>query len=88
MSPSRSDGEDRKAYMAVNDCGCASGFMVAGIESERSEKAELKRWIKGGRNVEVTTVAEARKRMDTDWGCEHHRHVDDVQSEVDRLVAE
>lgn len=75
-----------KAYIGIERCGCVTFVSVAGIDSERQERAELKRVIKSGRRIEVTTVADARGR----WThCEHGGpEIEDETAELDRLLSE
>lgn len=79
--------ESDKAYMGRKACGCVTALLTDN-GPEREVKAELKRWMREGKSVEVTTVGEARPQMV--WDCPHPtppRGKDAIQAEVDRLVA-
>ena len=73
-----------KTYIGIAACGCVTFAMVAGVESERSERKQLRDVIKSGRRIEVTTAGDARERMV--WDCAHSTHVDDPDAEVTRLM--
>lgn len=73
-----------KAYIGIAACGCVTFAMVAGVGSERSERADLKRVIRSGRRIEIVTAGEARERLTFD--CQHSTHVEDVDAEVTRLM--
>lgn len=73
-----------KAYIGIRACGCVTFAMVAGVESARSERAELKSVIRSGRRIEVVTAGEARERLT--FSCPHSTHIEDVDAEVERLM--
>jgi hypothetical protein len=81
--------ESDKAFIAVNPCGCVTAAMVVGYVTKREEKAELKRWMKSGRRVELTTVGEARQGQNF-LSCPHEDRVkpDEITDEAERLVSE
>jgi|GEM_PF-4066371 len=82
--------ETDKAYIGVKSCGCVTAAMVAGYGTKREETAELKRWMKSGCRVEITTVAEARKGKNF-LNCPHEDGFvspDKVADEAERLVRE
>lgn len=74
-----------KAYIGIAACGCVTFAMVAGRESERSERAQLRRVMNTGRRVEVTTAGEARERLT--FNCQHAPPIEDINAELDRLLA-
>jgi hypothetical protein len=75
-----------KAYIGIKSCGCITFAMVAGYDTKREERAELKRQIKAGLRIEVTTAGEARARDGFLLSCPHQPRIEDVGAEVDRLV--
>lgn len=80
---------EEKAYIAVAACGCVTAAMVSGYESKRGETAELKRWMKSGRRVEITTPDDARERLT--FNCEHDRAPTaqaEITAEAEGLVSE
>jgi len=81
--------ETDKAFIAVNPCGCVTAAMVVGYATKREERAELKRWMKSGRKVELTTVGEARKGQNF-LSCPHEDRIkpDAINDAAGRLVAE
>lgn len=76
------------AYVAFRDCGCAVAAAVAGVESERSERALLKKWVRRGLRIRVMRADTARKQQGF-LNCIHadpkHRPTSDL--ELDTLVA-
>lgn len=62
--------DSSKAYVGFKSCGCAVAAMIAGIESERSERAELRRWTKQGYHIQVMHPDEARQQPGF-LGCVH-----------------
>jgi hypothetical protein len=81
--------DDDKAYIAISPCGCVTAAMVAGPLPARGERAELKKWMRGGRRVEVTTCGEAKRRLE--WNCQHDKAPtgkEAIEEEAERLVAE
>jgi len=59
--------------------------MVAGYGTKRQEKAELRKVMKDGRRIEITSVGDARKRLTHE--CDHDAPPPS-DDELDRLVAE
>ena len=80
--------DSEKAYIGTRPCGCITFAMVDGFETKREIKAELKRQIKNGLTIEVTTVGEAKGRPNFLAPCTHGGQVDDPAAEADRLMAE
>lgn len=55
--------DNDKAYIGIEPCGCVTFVSVAGVVSKTEERRTLKKVMKDGRKVELTTVGEARKRL-------------------------
>lgn len=81
--------EHSKAYVGFKSCGCAVAAMVAGIESERSERSELRRWTKQGYRIAVMSPDEARQQQGF-LGCIHkvEGHVPTMDDQLDLLLDE
>lgn len=80
--------ESDKAFIGIEACGCVTAAMTTGHASKREEQAELKRWMKTGRRVELTTVAEARKSQNF-LDCPHQRAPsapDEINAAAEQLV--
>lgn len=78
-----------KAYIGISPCGCVTAALVAGVLPAASEKADLKRWMRSGRKVEITTCGEARERLVFD--CPHEsgpRTRQEIEAEATRLFKE
>lgn len=56
-------GEERMAYIAVEECGCATAAIVEGVASKSELAKTIAGYIKAGRVVEHVTVEQARERL-------------------------
>lgn len=76
------------AYVGFKGCGCAVAAMSAGVDSERAEKAELKRWVRQGYRIEVMDPATARAQQGF-LGCIHKTagYTPTQADEIDDIVA-
>ncbi len=72
---------EQQVYLGFKACGCCIAFMTPGVESERSERAELKRWVGRGYRIELipkSAMYDQQNFMDCPHG--NGSSVDDINA--------